>query len=183
MGEGAGILILEEYEYAKKRGAKVYAELIGYGMSADAYHITAPEPGGRGATLAMKTALKDAEIEPTEVNYVNAHGTATPLGDISETLAIKNVFGEYAYKLTINASKSCIGHLLGGAGGIEAVITAKSIKEGKIHPTINYEYPDPECDLDYTPHKVKEMDINAAISNSFGFGGHNATLVLKKYQD
>jgi 3-oxoacyl-[acyl-carrier-protein] synthase II len=183
MGEGAGMLIIEELEHARKRGTKIYAEIVGYGTSADAYHITAPEPGGRGAKLAMKAALKDAGILPTDVDYINAHGTATELGDISETLATKAIFGEHAYKLTINASKSSIGHLLGAAGGIEAVITAFSIKESKIHPTINYEYPDPACDLDYSPGRITEKEINYALSNSFGFGGHNVTLIFKKYKE
>ncbi|PJA29027.1 MAG: beta-ketoacyl-[acyl-carrier-protein] synthase II [candidate division Zixibacteria bacterium CG_4_9_14_3_um_filter_46_8] len=181
LGEGSGLMILEELERARSRGAKIYAEVVGYGKSADAYHMLAPEPEGKGAALAMKMALKDAGIKPEQVDYINAHGTATPLGDISETIGIKSVFGEHAYKLTINSSKSAIGHLLGGAGGIESVITALSIRDNKIHPTINYQTPDPECDLDCSPNHVTERRINYALSNSLGFGGHNAVLVFKKY--
>jgi 3-oxoacyl-[acyl-carrier-protein] synthase II len=183
MGEGAAILVLEELESARRRKADIYCEVIGYGMSADAYHVTAPEPGGRGASLAMKAAFKDAGIDPADIDYINAHGTATQLGDISETTAIKNVMGDHAYRVTANASKSMIGHLLGASGAVEAVITALSIKQGKIHPTINIDYPDPECDLDFSAGRITEKDINIAISNSFGFGGHNVTIVFKKYRE
>ncbi len=183
IGEGAGILIIEELQYAKKRGAKIYAEIVGYGMSADAYHITAPDPTGRGAVLSMRAALDDAGISPKEVDYINAHGTATPLGDISETSAIKKVFGDYAYKLTINSTKSVIGHLLGASGAVESLVVALSIRDDKIHPTINYQTPDPKCDLDYSPNKVTEKEINIALTNAFGFGGHNATIVLEKYRE
>ncbi|MBD3167860.1 MAG: beta-ketoacyl-ACP synthase II [candidate division Zixibacteria bacterium] len=182
MGEGAAILVLEELEHALKRGSKIYAELVGYGMSGDAYHVTAPEPGGRGATLAMKAAMEDARIKTEDVNYINAHGTATELGDISETRAIKAVFGEHAYKIVVNATKSLIGHLLGAAGAVETVVTALSIRDGKIHPSVNLEYPDPECDLDYNPNQARELDVKYALTNSFGFGGHNVTLILKKYE-
>ena len=180
MGEGAGVVILEEYEHAKARGARIYAELVGYGMSADAYHITAPEENGRGAAMAMKNALKEAKIAPETVDYVNAHGTSTPLGDAMETKAIKTAFGAYAKKVSISSTKSHLGHLLGASGGVEAVITAKSIYHNIIPPTINLENPDPECDLDYTPHHAREKRIDYAMSNSFGFGGHNASLLLKK---
>lgn len=183
MGEGAAILVLEELESARRRNADIYCEVIGYGMSADAYHVTAPEPGGRGAALSMKAAFKDAGIDPADIDYVNAHGTATPLGDISETTAIKNVMGDHAYRVTANASKSMIGHLLGASGAVEAVITALAIKHGKIHPTINIDYPDPECDLDFSAGRITEKEINIAISNSFGFGGHNVTIVFKKYRE
>jgi len=181
VGEGGAIVILEELERAKARGANIYAEVIGYGMSTDAYHITAPAPGGEGMARAMANAIKDAGIPPEEVQHINAHGTSTPLNDICETKAIKKVFGKHADKIAINSTKSMIGHLLGAAGAIEAIPTLLSIKEGKIHPTINYEFPDPECDLDYTTEGSRKLDITHAISNSFAFGGHNASLVLKKY--
>jgi 3-oxoacyl-[acyl-carrier-protein] synthase II len=180
MGEGAGVLILEEYEHAKKRGAKIYAELVGYGMSADAHHITAPHEDGRGASAAMTMALKDAGVNGDIVDYINAHGTSTPLGDIAETRAIKSSFGPHAYKVAISSTKSQMGHLLGASGGVEAVAMALSIHNNTIPPTINLDNPDPECDLDYTPHKAKDKKITYAMSNSFGFGGHNATLLLKK---
>ncbi len=182
MSEGAGILILEELEHAKKRGAKIYAEIIGFGMSADAYHITAPDPEGEGAKKAMELAINSAGVKPEEVDYINAHGTSTPLNDKLETLAIKKLFGEHAYKLAISSNKSMIGHLLGAAGSVEVIATALTLKEGVIPPTINYENPDPECDLDYVPNKKRVQDVKIAISNSFGFGGHNASLVLKKYE-
>lgn len=183
MGEGAGVLILEELEHAKKRGAKIYAEIVGYGLTGDAYHITAPCSDADGAKRVIKMALDDARLNPDEVDYVNAHGTSTPLNDKIETLAIKEVFKDHAYKLKVSSIKSMIGHLLGAAGGVEAVATVKTIKEGIIPPTINYEYPDPECDLDYVPNKAIEYPVKVAISNSFGFGGTNACLAFKAYED
>jgi 3-oxoacyl-[acyl-carrier-protein] synthase II len=181
MGEGAGIFVLEELEHAQKRGAKIYAEIAGVGMSADAYHITAPAPGGEGAARSMQQALKDAKLSPEDIDHINSHGTSTDLGDISETQAIKKVFGERASKIAVNSTKSMIGHLLGAAGAVELIAVVKSIEEGIIHPTINLEFPDPECDLDYTPNQARPLNIRAAFSNSFGFGGHNITLVVKKY--
>ncbi len=183
MGEGAGILVLEELEHAKKRGAKIYAEVVGYGMTGDAYHITAPCEDGDGAIRVMEMALNDARINPDEVDYINAHGTSTPLNDKVETLAIKKVFKDHAYKLKVSSIKSMIGHLLGAAGAVEAVATVKTIETGIIPPTINYEHPDPECDLDYTPNKAVEYPVKVAISNSFGFGGTNACLAFKAYEE
>ena len=180
MGEGSGILILEELEHARKRGARIYAEVIGYGMSGDAYHVTDPDP--QGAARCMKNAIRDAGISPSEVDYINAHGTSTPIGDKSETAAIKMAFGDHAYKLAVSSTKSMTGHLLGAAGGVEAVITGLTIHHGMIPPTINLERPDPECDLDYVPNRPRKADVRTAISNSFGFGGHNATIVLRKYE-
>ena len=180
MGEGAGVVILEEYEHAKKRGAKIYAELVGYGMSADAYHITAPHEDGRGASAAMNMALRDAKVNGDVVDYINAHGTSTPLGDIAETRAVKASFGPHAYKVAISSTKSQMGHLLGASGGVEAVALAMSIHNNMIAPTINLDNPDPECDLDYTPHKARDLKITYGMSNSFGFGGHNASLLMKK---
>jgi 3-oxoacyl-[acyl-carrier-protein] synthase II len=180
MGEGAGVLVLEEYEHALARGAKMYAEVVGYGMSSDAYHITAPSPEAEGGSKAMSEAIRDAGITPEDVQYINAHGTSTPLNDMLETKAIRRVFGEHADKLAVNSSKSMIGHLLGGAGGVEAVITALSIHEGKIHPTINCESPAADCDLDYVREGNRKLDIRYALSNSLGFGGHNATLAFAK---
>ncbi|HEX9917129.1 MAG TPA: beta-ketoacyl-ACP synthase II [candidate division Zixibacteria bacterium] len=181
MGEGAGMLILESLEHAQKRGAKIYAEIAGVGMSADAYHITAPSPGGEGAVRSMQAAIQDAGVSPQEVGYINSHGTATDLGDISETVAIKKVFGEHAKKIAINSTKSMTGHLLGAAGAVELIVGIKSMSEGVIHPTINLEFPDPECDLDYVPNLKREKEINVFLSNSFGFGGHNVTLVVRKF--
>lgn len=181
MGEGAGIIILEELEHALKRGAKIYAELVGYGMSADAYHITAPAPQGEGGARCMKMALLDAGIAPEEVDYINAHGTGTKQGDELETQAIKTVFGEHAYKLCVSSTKSMTGHLLGAAGGVEAIFTVLSIYEDIVPPTINLDNPDPECDLDYVPYKPKKMQVRCAMTNSFGFGGTNASLVFKKF--
>lgn len=178
MGEGSGIMVVESLESAKARNARIYAEIVGCGMTCDAHHITAPLPDGSGAAKSMALAIKDAGIRPDEVDYINSHGTSTDLGDIAETKAMKAVFGSHAHKLAINSTKSMIGHLLGAAGGVEGAVTAKSIKEGIIHPTINLDNPDPECDLDYAPHKSREMGIRYAISNSFGFGGHNVSLVL-----
>jgi 3-oxoacyl-[acyl-carrier-protein] synthase II len=180
MGEGSGILVLEELEHAKKRGARIYAEVIGYGMSGDAYHMTDPDP--QGAARCMSRAIKDAGIAPEEVDYINAHGTSTPVGDKSETTAIKIALGDHAYKLAVSSTKSMTGHLLGAAGGVEAVITGLAIRNGMIPPTINLDNPDPECDLDYVPNKPRQADLRVAMSNSFGFGGHNATIVLKKYE-
>jgi 3-oxoacyl-[acyl-carrier-protein] synthase II len=180
MAEGAGVVVLEEYEHAKKRGARIYAELIGYGMSGDAHHITAPWEDGRGAVLAMNAAFKDAGITPDSVDYVNAHGTSTPLGDVAETRAIKTSFGPRAHKVAISSTKSQLGHLLGASGGVETVITAMVVHRNIIPPTINLDEPDTECDLDYTPHRARDMRVGFAMSNSFGFGGHNASLLLKK---
>ena len=180
MSEGAGIVVLEEYEHARRRGAPMYAELIGYGMSADGYHITAPDPGGSGATQAMQLALKDATVSGDVIDYINAHGTSTPLGDIAETKAVKATFGEHARKLAISSIKSELGHLLGAAGGVATVFTCLSLKRNLMPPTINLETPDPECDLDYVPKKARDRRINYAMANSFGFGGHNASLLLKK---
>jgi 3-oxoacyl-[acyl-carrier-protein] synthase II len=180
MGEGAGILILESLEHAQKRGAQIYAEVIGYGMSGDAFHMTEPDPDG--AARCMVKAIKDAGIAPEEVNYVNAHGTSTPVGDRSETIALKKAFGDHAYKLAVSSTKSMTGHLLGAAGGVEAVICGLTIKHGLIPPTINLDNPDPECDLDYVPNLARKSEVHIAMSNSFGFGGHNATIILKKFQ-
>lgn len=181
MSEGAGILVLEALEHALKRDARIYAEIVGYGMTDDAYHITAPDPEGDGGARAMKLAIEDAGLNPEDFDLVNAHGTSTPLNDKLETKGIKKVFGEHAYKLCITANKSMIGHLLGAAGAVEAVATVLSIANDKVPPTINYEFPDPECDLDYVPNVAREKEIRAAISNSLGFGGHNCTIALKKF--
>lgn len=183
MGEGAGIVILEELEHAKQRGAKIYAEVVGYGSSGDAYHITAPAPDGEGGARSMQAALDDANISPNEVDYINAHGTSTPYNDMFETMAIKSVFKEHANHLAISSTKSMTGHLLGAAGGLEAVICALTIKEGKIPPTINIKEADEDCDLDYVPNEHRVQDVAVALSNSFGFGGHNATLVFKKCEE
>lgn len=183
MGEGCGIVVLEDLEHAQKRHAPIYAEMIGYGMSADAYHITAPAPDGSGAVYCMQNALGDAGIKPEEVSYINAHGTSTSLNDKVETLAIKKVFGDYARKIPISSTKSMMGHLLGASGGVEFIACALAIKHDIIPPTINYEHPDPECDLDYVPNKSRKAVVNVALSNSFGFGGHNACLALKKFKD
>jgi len=183
MGEGSGMIILEDLEHAKSRGAKIYAEMVGVGMSSDAYHITAPAPDGEGAARSMRLALQDSGLKPEEVDYINTHGTSTDLGDISETKAIKKVFGERAYKIPANATKSMTGHLLGATGAVELIAVIKSIKEEILHPTINQEEPDPECDLDYVPNQSRKSQIQVALSNSFGFGGHNITLVLKRYED
>jgi len=181
MGEGGAVLLLEELSHAQARGAKIYAEISGAGFSADAYHITAPDQDGEGARLSMQTAIRSAGLQPEDIDYVNAHGTSTPLNDKAETLAIKKVFGEYAYRVAISSTKSMIGHVLGASGALEAVATVKTICAGKIHPTINYETPDPDCDLFYVPNTAIERPVNAAISNSFGFGGHNVTLLFRKY--
>ena len=183
IGEGAGILILEELGAALKRGANIYAEIIGYGMSGDAYHVTAPALDGEGAVLVMKRALDDAGVDPKEINYINAHGTSTSYNDKIETGAIKRVFGEHAYKIGVNSTKSMIGHLLGAAGGVEAGYTALCLKNQVMPPTINYEHPDPECDLDYVPNKARPAEVHYALSNSFGFGGTNGSLLLKRFVD
>jgi 3-oxoacyl-[acyl-carrier-protein] synthase II len=180
MAEGAGIVILEEYERAKRRGARIYSEVLGYGMSADGYHITAPDPEGGGASKAMDLALKDAAIAPDAIDYINAHGTSTPLGDLAETKAVKATFGEHARKLALSSIKSSLGHLLGAAGGVAAVFTSLSLTRNLMPPTINLLEPDPECDLDYVPNKARDRKITTAMANSFGFGGHNASLVLRK---
>ncbi|MFS8572939.1 MAG: beta-ketoacyl-ACP synthase II [Clostridia bacterium] len=183
LGEGAGILILEELEHAKARGAKIYAEIIGYASTGDAYHITAPAPEGDGARRAMLAALEDAGVEPGDVDYINAHGTSTEYNDKFETMAIKAVFKEAAYRIPVSSTKSMTGHLLGAAGGVEAIATCKALAEQVIPPTINYETPDPECDLDYVPNQARPAQLEIAISNSFGFGGHNAGLVFRRYRE
>jgi 3-oxoacyl-[acyl-carrier-protein] synthase II len=182
MAEGAGILVLEELNKALERGAPIYAEVVGFGMSADAYHVSAPEPDGGGAILCMKNALEDAGLKPGEVDYVNAHGTSTKLNDESEIKAVKAVFGDHAYKLAISSTKSMTGHLLGGAGGVEAIYTSLTINKGVIPPTINYEKPDPECDLDFVPNEARRATVKTAMSNSFGFGGTNASLIFQAFQ-
>ena len=181
LSDGAGVIVLEELEHAKARGAKIYAELVGYGMSGDAYHITSPSMGGEGAARCMRNALRDAGLNPADVDYINAHGTSTPAGDLGETHAMKTALGDHAYKVAISSTKSMIGHLLGAAGGIEAVLSALAIKNQIAPPTINLENPDPECDLDYVPNIARNMKIDVAVSNSFGFGGTNGSLVFKRY--
>ena len=181
MGEGGGALVLEELEHAKARGAKIYAEMVGIGFTADAHHITAPPEGGEGAVRSMRRALKDAGVDPGAIDYINVHGTSTPLGDISETQAIKMVFGDRAKKLKISSTKSMTGHLLGAAGAVEAIAAILACAKDIVPPTINYEYPDPQCDLDYTPNVAAQQKVHFALSNTFGFGGHNATLLVKKY--
>ncbi len=183
VAEGAAVLVLEGLEHAKARGAKIYGEVIGYGATADAYHITAPAEDGAGAAMAMRLALKQAGLQPEQIDYINAHGTSTPLNDKSETLAIKSVFGEHAYSVPISSTKSMTGHLMGAAGSLEAVVCMKVLNEGVIPPTINYQHPDPECDLNYTPNTARRLPVNTIMSNSFGFGGHNAVLILRRYQD
>ncbi|MCQ8183051.1 beta-ketoacyl-ACP synthase II [Methylomonas sp. SURF-1] len=182
LSDGAGVIVLEELEHAKARGAKIYAELVGYGMSGDAYHITSPSEGGEGAARCMRNAMRDAKINPEQVDYINAHGTSTPAGDVGETHAMKKALGDHAYKLAVSSTKSMIGHLLGAAGGIEAVLTALAIKHQIAPPTINLENQDPDCDLDYVPNTARDMKIDLAISNSFGFGGTNGSLVFKRFE-
>jgi 3-oxoacyl-[acyl-carrier-protein] synthase II len=182
MGEGAGILIIEELEHALSRNAKIYAEIIGYGMTCDAHHITSPVPGGEGAARAMQLAMKDAGIMPEQVSYINAHGTSTPANDSTETAAMKKALGESAYQVAISSTKSMTGHLLGGSGGIEAVATVMAVAHDQIPPTLNLENPDPDCDLDYVPNQSRNQTVDVALSNSFGFGGHNVTLAFKKYR-
>jgi 3-oxoacyl-[acyl-carrier-protein] synthase II len=180
MGEGAGVIILEEYEHAKKRGAKIYCELAGYGLTADAYHMSAPLPGGEGASRCMAMAMKHAKVNPSEVDYINAHGTSTPVGDICETKAVKHAFGAHARGgLLVSSTKSMTGHLLGAAGAVEMAASVLAMRDGIVPPTINLDHPDPECDLDYVPHKAREKKVKIAISNSFGFGGHNSSVVIK----
>lgn len=183
IAEGAGMLILEELEHAKARGAKIYAEVIGYGLSGDGFHMAAPPENGEGAVRCMQMALGDAGIKPNEVDYINAHGTSTPLNDVVETRAIKTVFGEHAYKLAISSTKSMTGHMLGGAGGIEAVFTALTLNQGIIPPTANLDNPDSECDLDYVPKTARKTPVRIAMSNSFGFGGTNAVVVMKRFEE
>ena len=183
LGEGCGILILEELEHALSRGARIYAEIVGYGMSCDAYHMTSLAPGGEGATRAIRLALKDADLSPTDVSYINAHGTSTPVNDPNETAAIKTVLGDHAYKITVSSTKSMTGHLLGGSGGIEGVAAAMAVANDKVPPTINLVNPDPACDLDYVADKSRDQTVEVALSNSFGFGGHNVTLAFKKYAE
>ncbi len=183
MGEGAAVLVLESLDHALERGATIYSEVIGYGMSGDAYHVTAPAPEGEGAVQSMHRALRDSGLHPEEVDYINAHGTSTPYNDANETLAIKRLFGDHAYRMSVSSIKSMIGHTLGAAGAIEATATILSLKHGIIPPTINYEYPDPDCDLDYVPNKARELPIRIALNNSFGFGGTNATIVFRRYDE
>ena len=183
MAEGAGIVVLEELEHAKARGARIYAELVGFGCSGDGGHITSPDPEGRGAARAMQNALTDAGISPDKIDYINAHGTSTPPGDKAETIAIKSVYGDHAYKLAVSSTKSSLGHSLGASGGIELIACIKAIQEGVIPPTINLEKPDPACDLDYTPNEARRRKVSYAMSNSFGFGGHNACVIAKEYTE
>ncbi len=180
LSDGAGVVVLEEYEFAKQRGAQIYAELIGYGMSGDAYHITAPSEDGDGATRCMENALRNAGINPDQVDYINAHGTSTPAGDVIESKSIKNAFGEHAKQLAVSSTKSMIGHMLGAAGGVEAIFSILSLRDQVAPPTINLDNPDPECDLDYVPHEARQMKMNIALSNSFGFGGTNGTLIFMR---
>ena len=182
MGEGAGVLVLESLDSAKARGAEIFAEVVGYGMSGDAYHMTSPSPGGEGGGRCMKAALNRAGLKPEEVDYINAHGTSTPAGDVAETEGIKGVFGEHAKKLMVSSSKSMTGHLLGAAGGIEAAFSVLAVHHGVVPPTINLDDPDPACDLDYVPHTAREVDIDVAVSNSFGFGGTNASVIVRKFK-
>jgi 3-oxoacyl-[acyl-carrier-protein] synthase II len=181
MGEGAGVVVLEDLEHARARGARIYAELAGYGNTADAHHLTAPSPGGEGATRCMKMALRNAGLNISDITYVNAHGTSTPQGDIAETEAIKTVFGEGARKLMVSSTKGATGHMLGAAGAVETIVCVKAIQTDTVPPTINYQVPDPECDLDYVPNTARQVKVNAIVNNSFGFGGHNATITAKKF--
>ena len=182
IGEGAGVMVFEALEHAKKRGAKIYAEMVGYGMTADAFHMTAPDPDGAGASKAMASALEDAKLRPEQVSYINAHGTSTELNDKIETLAIKQTFGEAAKRVAVSSTKSMMGHLIGGAGGVEGVISVLAIKHGAIPPTTNYTHPDPDCDLDYVPNAARQVPVEVALSNSLGFGGHNATVIFKAFR-
>ncbi|MCD6257810.1 beta-ketoacyl-ACP synthase II [Candidatus Aerophobetes bacterium] len=182
IGEGAGILILEELEFARKRGANIWAEVIGFGMSSDAYHITQPVADGRGIRIAMENALKDAKVNLQDIDYINAHGTSTPLNDRVETKSIKDLFKDRAYEIPVSSTKSMTGHLLGATGGVEAIACILAIQRKRVPPTINYEFPDPDCDLDYVPNEAREIDVRVAMSNSMGFGGHNATIVIKRFE-
>ncbi|MGF9892356.1 beta-ketoacyl-ACP synthase II [Priestia megaterium] len=182
MGEGAGVIVLEELEHALARGARIYAEIVGYGSTGDAHHITAPAPGGEGGVRAMRHAIEDAGLQPSDIDYINAHGTSTGYNDKFETMAIKEVFGDHAQKVAISSTKSMTGHLLGAAGGVEAIFSVKAIQDGILPPTINYQTPDQECDLDYIPNKARKQEVKAVLSNSLGFGGHNATIIFKKYE-
>jgi 3-oxoacyl-[acyl-carrier-protein] synthase II len=181
--EGAGVFILEEMDHALSRGAPILAEIAGVGVSADAFHVTAPDSDGDGAMRAMRLAIDDAGLKPTDVDYINAHGTSTQINDPIETLAIKKLFGEHAYRLAVSSTKSMLGHILGGSGAVEGIACVKTITEGIIHPTINYEYPDPDCDLDYVPNVARKKDVRVALSNSFGFGGQNACLLFRKFEE
>jgi 3-oxoacyl-[acyl-carrier-protein] synthase II len=183
MGEGSGVVVLEELEHARKRGARIYAEVVGYGATGDAYHLTAPAPGGEGAQRAMRRAMEDAGLQPGDVQYINAHGTSTPANDLNETKAIKAVFGDEAKKLNVSSTKSATGHMLGAAGAVEFIFSALAVREGKVPPTINYQTPDPECDLNYTPNQAASREMTAALSNSFGFGGHNVTLAVRRFDE
>jgi 3-oxoacyl-[acyl-carrier-protein] synthase II len=183
LAEGAGMLVFEELEHARRRGARIYAEVLGYGASADAGHITQPDEAGIGAARAMKRALDDAQLAPESVDYINAHGTGTPLGDLAETNAVKRVFGEHAHAVSISSTKSQLGHLLGASGGVELALSVLALREGVVPPTINLDYPDPQCDLDYTPQQPRERKVEAAMSNSFGFGGHNASVVIGRLRN
>jgi 3-oxoacyl-[acyl-carrier-protein] synthase II len=183
MGEGAGIVVLEELEHARARGATIYGEIVGYGATGDAYHLTAPAPDGEGAQRAMKRAMRDAKLEPADIQYINAHGTSTPANDLNETRAIKAVFGDYAQSINVSSTKSSTGHMLGAAGAVEFVITTLAVRDGVIPPTINYEFPDPELDLNYTPNVAVTRDVTAALSNSFGFGGHNVSLAVRRFDE
>jgi 3-oxoacyl-[acyl-carrier-protein] synthase II len=183
LGEGAGMLVIETLEHARGRDARIYAEIVGYAATADAYHMTAPAPGGEGAVRSMRLALEDAGLAPGDISYINAHGTSTPHNDRLESVAIKTVFGEQAYKIPVNSTKSMIGHLLGAAGALELEACVLSMRDGKIHPTVNHEEPDPDCDLDYVPGEARDLDVEAALSNSFGFGGHNVSIIIKAYKE
>ena len=183
MGEGAGVVILESLRHARRRGARIHAELVGYGASCDAFHITAPDENGAGAALSMTTALRSAGLRPEEIDYINAHGTSTPMNDRIETLAIHTVFGPHAGKVPVSSTKSMVGHLMGAAGAVEAIACVRTLETGVIHPTINYETPDPDCDLDYVPNKARQANPRTALSNSFGFGGHNATLIFRRWDE
>jgi 3-oxoacyl-[acyl-carrier-protein] synthase II len=183
MGEGGAVVILEELEHARRRGARIYAEIVGYGATGDAYHLTAPAPEGEGAQRAMRRAMADAGVGPADVQYINAHGTSTPANDMNETKAIKAVFGEHAANVNVSSTKSATGHMLGAAGSVEFVVCALSVGEGVIVPTINYETPDPDCDLNYTPNAAVRREVEVALSNSFGFGGHNVTLAVRRFDD
>jgi 3-oxoacyl-[acyl-carrier-protein] synthase II len=182
MGEGAGVMVLESLDSATARGAEIIAEVVGYGMSGDAYHMTSPSPGGEGGARCMKAALASAKLNPEDVDYINAHGTSTPAGDVAETQGIRSVFGDHADKLMVSSSKSMTGHLLGAAGGIEAAFSILAVQHGIVPPTINLDDPDPDCDLDYVPHTARQADVRVAVSNSFGFGGTNATVIVRKFE-